>query len=52
MCDKKQSSPLPQHDSVENLVNEFGNFINDKMYAIRMNIGVNKPPLIPSREGV
>ena len=24
---KKQSTPLPDHDSVENLVNGFGNFL-------------------------
>ena len=27
LCGKKQSTPLPDHDSVENLVNEFGNFL-------------------------
>ena len=52
LCDKKQSNPLPQHDSVENFVNEFGNFFNDKTDAIRINIGVTKPLFIPSREGV
>ena len=52
LCDKKQSNPLPQHDSVENLVNEYGNFFNDKIDTIRMNIGVTECPFIPSREGV
>ena len=37
---------------MENLVNEYGNFFNDKIDAIRMNSGVTKPPFIPSREGV
>ena len=37
---------------MENLVNEFVNFFNDKTDAIRMNIGVIEPPFIPSREGL
>ena len=34
LCGKKQSTPLPDHDSVENLVNEFGNLFNDKIDTI------------------
>ena len=37
---------------MENLVNEFSNFFNDKIDAIRMNIGVTEPPFIPHRECV
>ena len=43
---------MPQHDSVENFVNEFSNVFKDNIYAIRMNIGVTEPPFIPSRKGV
>ena len=50
LCGKKQSTPLPDHDSVENLVNEFGNFKKNKIDAIRKDIGVTEAPYIPFRE--
>ena len=51
LCGKKQSTPLPDHDSVENLVNDFGKLFNDKIDAIRSVIGVTEPPYVPVREG-
>ena len=50
LCGKKQSTPLPDHDSVETLVNEFGNFFKDKIDAIRKDMGVTKAPYLPFRE--
>ena len=44
LCGKKQSTPLPDHDSVENLVNEFSNFFEVKICAIRTDIGVTEAP--------
>ena len=35
---------------MENLVNEFGNFFKDKIYAIRTEISVTEAPYIPFRE--
>ena len=48
---KNQSTPLPDHDSLENLVNDFGKFFNDKIDAIRSTNGVTEPPYVPVREG-
>ena len=52
LCDKKQSNSLPQHESVELLVSEFGNYFKDKINAIRNNLGAFEPPSIPTREWV
>ena len=35
---------------MENIVNEFGNFFKDKIYAIRTEISVTEAPYIPFRE--
>ena len=36
---------------MENLVNKFGNFFNDKTDAIQSTIGVTEPPYAQVREG-
>ena len=51
LCGKKQNTSLPDHDSVENLVNDFGKFFLRSIYAIRSTIGVTEPPYVPVREG-
>ena len=35
---------------MENLLNEFGNLFNDKIYAIRLTVGDTEPPYVPVRE--
>ena len=43
LCGKQYSTPPTTHDSVENIIIEFGNFVCDYIYIIRSTIGVIEP---------
>ena len=51
LCNKSRDNPLPDHVSELALVNEFGQFFQDKISKIQRAIGPSEPPHMQHRNG-
>ncbi len=51
LCNKSRDNPLPEHVSGHDLVNAFGQFLQDKISKIQRAIGPSEPPHMQHRDG-